>query len=88
MPLFANSVTVDDPQVFFMRSLITLAGPLETSEKRHRDIKDGRPAQDSMVTDYQVQLRELAADYDSRSKIMKTQVYGRLLQDVIFADTL
>lgn len=52
MPLFSNSLSKEEPNVYFMRSLITLAGPLNTGYKRHRDIKDDRTTQNEMVTDY------------------------------------
>ena len=70
-----------------MRSLINLAGPVDDGEKRYENVKDNRLDQEKFVTEFQTKLRDFADEETDKGKI-QVRAFGRLLFDVVFAETL
>ena len=88
-PLFDNKVDFESSEkleVKYMRSLITQAGPIKDGDTRYESIKDNKADQALIATNFQKTLRSYSQSSDESYQVIKVDIFGRLLYDVIFQE--
>lgn len=91
-PLFDNKVKQPSspngvPNVTYMRLMLTIAGPIGSSDVRYENLDDDKAAQKEIVTDFIIELDEMAEQQNLRDDI-KRMAWGKPLYNVKFRETL
>lgn len=78
--LFDNEVA-SDKKVKMMRSILTMAGPIQDGNTRYENIVDRKEEQNLVVADTQLGLDELTESGEAKYGTSRKRVFGRLLMD-------